>query len=144
MAHCKRQYWLAVAYFNKSSPVKGTLDFSSLLVAFIKEFSADFLFAKRHRAPPIYGCFQPGATVFSVLYTGWTSPISDAPVSSFSDDLHALIFEVSFLQRQPTRASWHGGAFPSELGSFSSYGLPELLLLIYIYIFCFFSSDFLH
>ena len=51
---------------------------------------------------------------------------------------------MSFLLRQPIRASWHGGAFPSELGSFSSCRLPELLLSIHIYKHFFFSSVVLH
>ena len=94
--------------------------------------------------PAICSCFQPGAIVFSVLYAGWISPISDAPVSSSLDDLYTLISEVSCLQRRPTRASWHGGAFPSELGFFSSCELPGRLLLNHIYTYFFFSSAFLH
>ena len=94
--------------------------------------------------PAISGCFQPGAAVFSVLYAGWILPISDALVSSSFDHLHALISEVSFLLRPPTRVSWHGGAFPSELGFFFSFGLPRLLLLNHIYKYFFFSSVVLH
>ena len=40
--------------------------------------------------------------------------------------------------------SWHGGAFPSELGFFSSCGLPRLLLLMHICKLFFFSSVVLH